>query len=59
VASGRCDIGIIGAAQVDKYGNVNTTGFWIKTVVNTGLIQECVSMAAAAPMKSAVDAKEW
>jgi glutaconate CoA-transferase subunit B len=30
VASGRCDIGIIGAAQVDKYGNVNTTGFWDK-----------------------------
>lgn len=28
VASGRCDLGIIGAAQIDKYGNVNTTGFW-------------------------------
>lgn len=28
VASGRCDVGIIGAAQVDQYGNVNTTGFW-------------------------------
>lgn len=28
VASGRCDVGIIGAAQVDKYGNVNTTGVW-------------------------------
>jgi glutaconate CoA-transferase subunit B len=28
VASGRCDVGIIGAAQVDKYGNVNTTGIW-------------------------------
>lgn len=28
VASGRCDIGIIGAAQVDKFGNVNTTGVW-------------------------------
>lgn len=28
VTSGRCDVGIIGAAQVDKYGNVNTTGFW-------------------------------
>jgi len=28
VASGRCDLGIIGAAQVDKFGNVNTTGFW-------------------------------
>lgn len=28
VASGRCDKGIIGAAQVDKYGNVNTTGIW-------------------------------
>lgn len=26
VASGRCDVGIIGAAQVDKFGNVNTTG---------------------------------
>ena len=28
VASGRCDVGVIGAAQVDKYGNVNTTGVW-------------------------------
>lgn len=28
VASGRCDVGIIGAAQVDRYGNVNTTGIW-------------------------------
>ncbi len=28
VASGRCDIGVIGAAQVDKFGNVNTTGIW-------------------------------
>jgi glutaconate CoA-transferase subunit B len=28
VASGRCDIGIIGAAQVDRFGNVNTTGIW-------------------------------
>jgi glutaconate CoA-transferase subunit B len=28
VASGRCDVGIIGAAQVDQFGNVNTTGFW-------------------------------
>lgn len=28
VASGRCDVGIIGAAEVDKYGNVNTTGIW-------------------------------
>lgn len=28
VASGRCDVGIIGAAQVDKLGNVNTTGIW-------------------------------
>ena len=28
VASGRCDAGIIGAAQVDKFGNVNTTGIW-------------------------------
>lgn len=28
VASGRCDVGIIGAAQVDKFGNVNTTGVW-------------------------------
>lgn len=28
VASGRCDVGIIGAAQIDKYGNVNTTGIW-------------------------------
>ncbi|MPM45963.1 3-oxoadipate CoA-transferase subunit B [bioreactor metagenome] len=28
VASGKVDCGIIGAAQVDKYGNVNTTGIW-------------------------------
>ena len=28
VSSGRVDLGIIGAAQVDKFGNVNTTGFW-------------------------------
>lgn len=28
VASGRCDVGVIGAAQVDKFGNVNTTGMW-------------------------------
>jgi len=28
VSSGRCDVGIIGAAQIDKFGNVNTTGFW-------------------------------
>lgn len=27
-SSGRCDLGLIGAAQVDKFGNVNTTGFW-------------------------------
>lgn len=28
VSSGRCDVGIIGAAQMDKFGNVNTTGMW-------------------------------
>lgn len=28
VASGRADNAVIGAAQVDKYGNVNTTGIW-------------------------------
>ncbi|THF67382.1 CoA synthetase [Pseudothauera nasutitermitis] len=28
VASGRCDFGLIGAAQVDRHGNVNTTGIW-------------------------------
>lgn len=28
VASGRCDVGIVGAAQVDRFGNVNTTGIW-------------------------------
>lgn len=28
VASGKCDVGIIGAAEVDKFGNVNTTGIW-------------------------------
>ncbi len=32
VASGRCDVGIIGAAQVDKFGNVNTTGIWANGV---------------------------
>jgi glutaconate CoA-transferase subunit B len=28
VASGRADNAVIGAAQVDKHGNVNTTGIW-------------------------------
>jgi len=28
VGSGRCDVGIIGAAQIDKFGNVNTTAIW-------------------------------
>jgi glutaconate CoA-transferase subunit B len=28
VASGRVDNAVIGAAQIDKYGNVNTTGIW-------------------------------
>ncbi|MBL6751931.1 MAG: CoA synthetase [Nevskia sp.] len=28
VGSGRCDVGLIGAAQVDRHGNVNTTGIW-------------------------------
>ena len=28
VGSGRCDVVIIGAAQVDGFGNVNTTGIW-------------------------------
>lgn len=28
VTSGRADNAVIGAAQVDKYGNVNTTGIW-------------------------------
>ena len=28
VASGRADNAVIGAAQVDMYGNVNTTGIW-------------------------------
>jgi len=28
VASGRCDVGLIGAAQIDKFANVNTTGIW-------------------------------
>jgi glutaconate CoA-transferase subunit B len=28
VASGRADNAVIGAAQVDKFGNVNTTGIW-------------------------------
>ena len=30
VASGRCDVGLIGAAQVDRFGNINTTGIWGK-----------------------------
>ena len=34
VASGRCDVGIIGAAQVDKFGNVNTTGIWDRSKGN-------------------------
>jgi glutaconate CoA-transferase subunit B len=32
VASGRCDVGIIGAAEVDPFGNVNTTGIWNGTI---------------------------
>lgn len=28
VVSGRADNAVIGAAQVDKFGNVNTTGIW-------------------------------
>ncbi len=28
VASGRCDVGILGAAQLDKFGNINTTALW-------------------------------
>ena len=28
VLSGRADNAVIGAAQVDKYGNINTTGSW-------------------------------
>lgn len=32
VASGRCDVGLIGAAQVDKFGNVNTTGIWGRAI---------------------------
>jgi glutaconate CoA-transferase subunit B len=28
VASGRADNAVIGAAQIDKFGNVNTTGIW-------------------------------
>ena len=35
VASGRCDVGIIGAAQVDKFGNVNTTGIWVDEIGET------------------------
>ncbi|MDR1367488.1 MAG: CoA synthetase [Candidatus Accumulibacter sp.] len=35
VASGRCDVGVIGAAQVDKFGNVNTTGIWGHEIGNT------------------------
>lgn len=28
VASGKVDNGVLGCAQVDKYGNINTTGIW-------------------------------
>ena len=35
VASGRCDVGIIGAAEVDRFGNVNTTGIWDGPIGNT------------------------
>lgn len=35
VASGRCDVGIIGAAEVDKHGNVNTTGIWDEPIGET------------------------
>lgn len=28
VASGKVDNAVLGAAQVDKYGNINTTGIW-------------------------------
>jgi len=37
VGSGRCDVGIIGAAQVDKFGNVNTTGIWAEPLGKTYL----------------------
>ena len=39
VASGRADVGIIGAAQIDKYGNVNTTGIWDDTPLESGALQ--------------------
>jgi len=32
VASGRVDNAVIGAAQIDKFGNVNTTGIWVGDV---------------------------
>ncbi len=32
VASGRCDVGVIGAAEIDRFGNVNTTGIWDETL---------------------------
>lgn len=28
VAAGKCDVGLIGGAAIDKFGNVNTTAFW-------------------------------
>jgi glutaconate CoA-transferase subunit B len=34
VASGRCDVGIVGAAQLDRFGNVNTTGIWNQPLVD-------------------------
>lgn len=34
VASGRCDVGIVGAAQLDRFGNVNTTGIWSAPLVD-------------------------
>jgi len=36
VLSGRADNAVIGAAQVDKYGNVNTTGIWDEPPWKTG-----------------------
>ena len=57
VASGRCDVGIIGAAQVDKFGNVNTTGIWANGVpdasfpppktCSTAPVAQTISPAAA------------
>lgn len=52
VASGKCDLGIIGAAQIDKFCNVNTTGFWEDPGGTASAFRRRGSTAAAEPMTS-------